>query len=174
MYKNIYRNKVLELFCIDPDAKLHIREIARQSNLNPNTVLKETKNLAKEGLLIITKTKAIKEVKVNKEAELFYTIKKIYNLSNLYFSGFVDFLYKEYNAPEAIILFGSYGRGEDTKNSDIDIAIITNRELKLDLRNFEKIFNRTIQIHEINLKKVGKTFIATLINGIILKGYLNL
>lgn len=174
MYKEIYRSKVLELFFIDPDVKLHIREIARQTKIHPNTVLKITNNLAKENLLIITKTKAIKEVKVNKETELFYTIKKIQNLANLYFSGIIDFLYKEYNAPEAIILFGSYSRGEDTKKSDIDIAIITNMELKLNLKDFEKKLKRNIQLHEIDLKKVGKNFITTLINGTIIKGYLNL
>ena len=174
MYRVIDINKILELFFDNPDGKFHIREIARRTNLHPNTVLKEVKALEKDTLLIVQKTRAVKEVRVNKDNELFFVLKKIRNLSCLYLSGLVDNLNKEYNYPEAIVLFGSYSRGEDTGKSDIDIAIITQNELELDLRKFEKTLGRKIQVHEINLNKVGKTFVTTLVNGIVLKGYLNI
>lgn len=174
MNKNIYNSKVLELFFDYPEESLHIREIARRTKLHPNTVLYETNVLVRERLLIKRITRAIVEVTAQRENPLFYYLKRLYNLRQLYLSGFVDFLYKEYTAPEALVLFGSYSRGEDIQRSDIDIAIITKRTLNLDVRSYEKILKHTIQLHEIDLQKVGKNFITNLANGIVLKGYMNI
>lgn len=174
MYKKIYNSGVLELFFDNPEDALHIREIARQTKLHPNTVLRDIGLLVKEGLLIKRETRAVTEVRANRDSELFYRLKKLYNLRKLYLSEFVDFLYKEYAAPEVIVLFGSYSRGEDTKKSDVDIAIVTKKQLSLDLGKFRELLKRDIQLHEISLEKVSKNFKANLANGIVLKGYLNI
>ena len=174
MNKKIYKNPLLTFFFDDPEGGFHLREIARQTGLHPNTVLRDVNLLAREGLLVKRATRAVVEVRANRESELFYRLKRISNLRNVYLSGLVDELLKEYGAPEAIILFGSYGRGEDTRRSDIDIAVITRRELHFDQKKYRQLLKRDIQIHEINLKKVSKNFITNLANGIILKGYLTL
>ena len=69
-----------------------------------------------------------------------------------------------------IILFGSYSRGEDIENSDIDIAIISNKKLNLDLEKYKRFLNRVINIHEINLNKISSEFLFNLYNGIVLGG----
>jgi len=174
MDKKIYKSQVLELFFDKPEESLHIREIARQIKKNPNTVLKDANILAKEGLLLKRATRAVVEIRANNESELFIRLKRLSNLRKIYLSGISDELNKEYGAPKAIILFGSYSRGEDTAKSDVDIAIITKLELKFNCGKYENIFKRKIQIHEIDLKKVSKEFIMNLANGIILKGYLDI
>ena len=167
-------SKVLELFFDDPDSFFHIREIARRVKLHPNTVLHDVHLRVKDGLLIKRRTRAVVEVSANRDAPQYYSLKRLYNLRQIYLSGVVDFLYKEYGAPEAMVLFGSYSRGEDTLRSDIDLAIITKRSLNLDVQPYEKLLKHTIQLHEIDLQKVGKNFITNLANGIVLKGYLNI
>ena len=46
-----------------------------------------------------------------------------------------------------IILFGGFSRGEDTLNSDIDIAVIRRKEKELNLIEYKKRFQRAININ---------------------------
>ncbi len=170
--RKIYNSLVLELFFSDPEGRLHIREIARQTGLHPNTVLRDVQLLVKERLLHAKKTKAVLEVTANRDNPMFVQLKRLNNLNRIVFSGLIEHLNDLYGAPEAIILFGSYSRGEDTIKSDIDLAIITKREEHPDLLKFETILKRHIQLIEIDLKTVGKNLLTNLANGIVLKGYL--
>lgn len=174
MDKKIYNSVVLELFFDKPEESLHIREIARQIKKNPNTALKDANILVKEGLLLKRATKAVVEIRANRDSELFIRLKKLSNFRKIYLSGIIDELNKEYGAPKAIALFGSYSKGEDTARSDVDIAIITKQHIKFDSSRYESVFRRKIQLHEIDLKKVSKEFITNLANGIILRGYLDI
>ncbi|MBI4145687.1 nucleotidyltransferase domain-containing protein [Candidatus Woesearchaeota archaeon] len=166
--------ETLDLFFDDPEGSYHVREIARRTGIHPNTTLRDVKTLAKEGLLLVRRTKAVLEARANPQSERFSTLKRLRNLGRLQDSGLVEFLHKEYSAPEAIILFGSYSRGEDTKRSDIDIAIVTKRKIAHSLPRFERALGRRIQLHEIELDRVSKEFLTSLANGIVLRGYLTL
>ncbi|MBI3034164.1 nucleotidyltransferase domain-containing protein [Candidatus Woesearchaeota archaeon] len=167
-------SSILGLFFKDPDGVFHIREIARLTDLHPNTVLKEVKKLVNRGFLIRKKTKIAVEVKANRENELFYFHKRLNNIEKLYESGLINYLYDAYNSPEAIILFGSYSRGEDTMRSDIDLAIVTKKSLDLEFGRYEKALKRKIQIFEIKIETTNKNLLTNVANGIVLKGYLNL
>lgn len=119
-------------------------------------------------------TRAVVEVRANRDSELFIRLKRLSNLKKTYLSGMVDVLYKEYGAPEAIVLFGSYSRGEDVAKSDIDLAIVTKKGQTIDVDKYEKMFKRHVQVHLIDLQRAGKGFLTNLANGIVLKGYLHL
>jgi len=71
-------------------------------------------------------------------------------------------------------MFGSYEKGEDTEQSDVDIAVLSNRELKLKLQKFEKKLLRSISIKILPRDKTQKEFWNTLANGSVLYGYLEL
>ena len=172
MNKEIYNSEVLELFFNEPESRFHIREIARQTTLHPNTVLRDVQILAKKGLILTRKTKAVLEVTANRDNPLFITLKRLRNFRQLMLSGLVEYLNEQYGTPEAIILFGSYNRGEDLTKSDIDIAIVTKREVHPNLSKFEKLLKRKIQLFEIDLKTVGKDLLTNLTNGVVLRGYL--
>ena len=121
--------KVLRVFFDSPEKKFHIREIARITKLSPPGVMKIVKNLVKEGLLISVKGKVVKNVAASK-TEKFIQMKRFFNIYSLYESGLVSFLRKEYEEPEAIVLFGSFRKGEDMTGSDIDIAIETDESFR--------------------------------------------
>jgi len=103
---------------------------------------------------------------------LFRALKRSYNLFSLYRSELVNELTEIYNKPEAIVLFGSYSKGEDTEESDIDIAVITERQKDVNLAVFERRLYRKIKVLEIQRPRIEKEFWNTLINGIVLYGYL--
>lgn len=95
------------------------------------------------------------------------------NIYDLYISGLVSGLNDFYGIPECICVFGSFVKGEDMKESDIDLAIVTDRKKLPDLSIYEEKLKRKISIHLIkDIKKEDAGFINSLANGIVLSGYL--
>ncbi|HLC77113.1 MAG TPA: nucleotidyltransferase domain-containing protein [archaeon] len=160
---------VLNMFFDNPTKEFHARELSRKTNLSIFAVLEAIKKLSKEELISVHKKGNMKIVKALHSIK-FLRAKRIRNLEKIYISGLVDQLNEAYDKPEAIILFGSYSRGDDVETSDVDIAIITKDHKNQALEKFEKLLSRKISLHEIDLKKVSKEFHNNLINGIILEG----
>ncbi|MBI2545720.1 nucleotidyltransferase domain-containing protein [Candidatus Woesearchaeota archaeon] len=163
--------KVLEIFLIHPEQKFHLRELARLTKLSVPGVRKIVGKLAKEDLVQVSKEKLVTNVSASRN-EKFIAFKRAYNLYTLYTSGLLTFLKEQYEEPGAIVLFGSYSRGEDISTSDIDIAVVTRQSRSPDLAAFEKKLARSIKLHEVQLSKAESEFLNTLANGIILYGYL--
>lgn len=166
------RDTVLEHFLQNPGSEFHLRELARVVKVSFPWVRRVVNELAKEGYLIKKKSRGLILVKADRERGLFTALKRSHNLFRLYRSGVIDYLADAYTRPEAIVLFGSYGEGEDTENSDVDIAVITGRHIELDLARFEKLLHRTIKVIELRKEEIEKEFWNTLINGIVVYGYL--
>ena len=95
------------------------------------------------------------------------------NLFILYDSGVIEFL-KNKIMPNSIVLFGSFSRGEDLEESDIDLFIES--EIKvIDLKKFEKKLKRKINLNfNSNINNLKKPFLNNLINGIVLYGGISL
>ena len=97
----------------------------------------------------------------------------LFNINSLFESGLIDYLINEYSNP-VIVLFGSYSKGEDIENSDIDIYIETPKMHRFDLQKFEKILKRKIQIfNHRNIKEVSNLHLSNnIINGITLNNFI--
>lgn len=163
--------KVLNIFFDSPTGKFYIREIARVTKLNPNTILNVTKKLEREKLIKKEKKKHIVELSANFN-DKFKQLKRISNFSKILDSGLVDFLNKKFS-PEAISVIGSYSRGEDIKESDIDVVVISKRDYEsVDLKKFGNILNRNVHIIITYYNKMSNEFYINLINGIVLYGYI--
>lgn len=163
--------KVMKLFFDSPEKKFHIREIARQTCLSPSGVLKILKKLKKENLLTSERENVVENVEVSR-SEKFFQLKKTYNIRSLFESGLIDTLRDVYEEPEAIVLFGSYSKGEDTSQSDIDIAVVTQKAANLDLKKIEKYLKRKINVYEIQIEAAEKEFLNNLANGTVVYGFL--
>ncbi len=170
-------DNILEYFIKNPEREFHIRELARLTKKSPTTISKYLSNYKKQGLL--TSKKRFKHIlfKANSEYLLFKDFKIYSNINNLRKSGLIEYLRDEFNHPEAIILFGSYRKGEDISVSDIDILVITPLKKKVELEKFEKVLNRKIQLflysnNEIDKMKVNnKELLNNMINGIVIYGF---
>ncbi|MBL7160657.1 MAG: nucleotidyltransferase domain-containing protein [Candidatus Aenigmarchaeota archaeon] len=170
MLRKTNTQKVMEMFFDFPTTTFTVREIARRLKISPPGSSSAVKTLEKEGLLTRKKGEAIDQVRANADTRNFVLRKRLYNIERLQSLGLTERL-QESN-PKAVILFGSYSRGEDTERSDIDIAVIG--KAPVGLERFEKQLNRTINIHEIDLRKTSKELKNSLANGIVLEGYLEL
>lgn len=165
--------KVMELFFKFPYRSFHIRELARLTGLSSTGMIKIVKRLKKEHLLVSRREKITEEIRPDFEGR-FLLMKRLYNLHSLYDSGLIEHIKKFYELPKGIILFGSYSNGIDTEKSDIDLAIITKNKEMPDLDMYESKLMRKINLHLIDLNKVGKNFKNSLANGIVLEGFVEL
>lgn len=156
----------------NPTYKFHIRELARKTRLNPNTVITIVGRLNREGIVKRRRIKNITEVYANTDNKNFLRKKRLFNIGQLYSSGLVDFLISHFNNPEAIVSIGSYSRGEDIEKSDIDIVVITNKSSVANIEKYEKILKRGIHLLVMTYKDISKEFYQNTINGVILHGFL--
>ena len=88
-------------------------------------------------------------------------------------SGLINYLWEKLS-PEAIVLYGSFSRGESIENSDIDLFIL-GKERFIKLEEFEKKLNKNVHIlFKKSLKELPSELKNNVLNGIILKGYLKI
>jgi len=165
--------QIKEYFFQNPTAKLRVREIERTLNLPLPSIIRYCKELKKEGILTIQQIGRIIFYTADRINPSYLLEKKLYNIKCLYASGLIDFLKLEFSNP-TIILFGSYSKGEDIEESDIDLYIETPFKKEISFKKFEKKLKRNIQIFQHkNIKEIKNPHLANnIINGIVLNGYI--
>lgn len=165
------KDKLLEILFEFPTKEFHLRELSRIAELSTPSVAKAVNGLKDENIVSIKKAFLLK-IKANLDNEQFKQLKRVSNLKKVYLSGLFNYLKNEYPL-STIILFGSYSRGEDNEKSDIDIAII-DKEKNLELDKYEEIFGKKINVEFINLKNLTNELRNSIINGILLQGYIEI
>lgn len=166
------QQEILRLMFKKSGDSLNQRQIANAINVTPPAVLKSLPLLEKLSYIVIKKDKETKRfsIELNKGNYKIMQLKKVDNLKQIYESGLASYLEKEF-AGATIILFGSYSRGDDLINSDIDIAIIGRKDKEIYLENYEKQLERKININCYeSFKKIHKSLKENLANGIVLSG----
>ena len=150
-----------------------MRQIERKLKLPLPSVIRYCKELEKEGFLKRLRIGNVVFYTGNRTNEMFLLEKRLFNVRRLYEVGLVDYLKEKFNNP-TIVLFGSYSKGEDTEESDIDLYLETPSRKELGLSNFEDQLQRSIQIfifRGISYIK-NKHLANNIANGITLNGFL--
>lgn len=170
--KNI-KQKIKEYFFTNPTSKLRVREIERLLKLSLPSVIRYSKELQKENILTTIKIGNVVFYTGNRADNNFILEKKLFNIKLVYDFGLIEFLKIELNNP-VIILFGSYSKGEDTENSDIDLYIQTPSKKEISIKKFEKVLKRNIQIikHKSIFDIKNLNLSNNIVNGIILNNYI--
>lgn len=156
----------------------HIRELARNTDLNPNTILNITAQLEAEGILTRSKDDDTKRVYVSYSQKLLAkNRRRMYTVERILQSGLVDALTDHFAYP-TVFLFGSMAKGENHAQSDIDLFIISDEKKAFDTAKFEKRLGQEIQlfVHTPKefraLRKSSKELVNNVLNGIKLTGYI--
>ena len=165
--------RILRFFLDNPTREIHLRSLSRILKISPtwiSTLLPKFKDL----LSVHKDTeRTMVLIKANRDSLAFKRLKQSQNLYKLSESGIIDLLIEKYHKPEAMVLFGSYAKGEDIEQSDIDLAVITSRSENIVLTHFEKKLKRKIKIIELKKELIESEFKNTLANGVVLYGYLD-
>lgn len=180
---NIYKLKltnlqqeILRLLFVRSGSSLNQRLIAKLVGVSPPAVMKAIPGLEKENFIKVEQDKESKRwaIQLNRNSHKIMQLKRVDNLKQIYESGFVDLIEKEF-AGATIILFGSYSRGEDILNSDIDIAVAGRKHKLVNLNKFEEILLRKININFYDsFPNIHKYLKENLCNGIVLVGCIEL
>lgn len=170
--------RVAEVLYRYPDKEFSLSDLAKEAGVakpNLNGIVGELEQL---GFLKVEKLSKIWRIRANRESWLYVKNKILYNLNFIYQSGLVEYLIQAYHKPKAIVLFGSFRKGEDTSDSDIDLAIEMEgrAEYKIlglrQLAEYERAIRRRIQIHEFSRDSVDIHVFNGIANGIVLYGFL--
>lgn len=166
------QQEILRLLFVKAGITLNQRQISRILEVTQPAVMKALPALEKENLIKIEQDRETKRwsIELNRDHHNVMQLKRADNLKQVYESGLADFLEKEF-AGATIILFGSYSRGEDLINSDIDIAVIGRKDKLIDPTIYENLLERTININFYeSFNKIHKHLKENLCNGITLAG----
>ena len=166
--------KIAQVFFDEPTKQHYLMEISRKANLAHTATKNILKQLEKDSIITKISEKKGKRTfplyEANKLNNTYKFYKKIANKIALENSKLISFLHDKC-MPNAIILFGSYARGEDTEESDIDL-FIESEKVEISLEKFEKKLKRTIQLHyKRKFKDMLKELKNNIMNGIVLDGY---
>ena len=154
---------------------INLSRIADKLSVSVPAVAKAVSSLELKKLIQKTKVEFSAQVLVSLNVQNKYVIakKRVFNLAQLYDSGFVDVLEEKFPGT-TIVLFGSYSRGEDTIHSDIDIAIIGCKDKETHFETFEKLFERKLSFHFFEKMNMHKYLKENICNGIVLAGGISL
>ena len=178
LYEETAKNKIIEILFKYPEKEFSLSDLAREAGVAKANIGNILNEFQEAELIRIEKLSKIWRIKADQTNWLFIRMKIIYNLNRIYSSGLVEFLVDFFKNPKAIILFGSFRKGEDISNSDIDIAIESSdvKEYEItgfrELSEFENNLKKKIQIHLFNREKIDIGVFNNVANGILLWGFL--
>lgn len=168
MLQNYNKYKLLKIFLYSPTEQYRWRELSRLTQIAPVSVMNYLKEFIKEGLVKTYEKRGIKFYQAERDNANFKLYSKLSITYELNISWLIEHIDEEIH-PQAIILYGSFSRGEAIEESDIDLFIV-GKEKRIDLSKFE--FGGRIQLKFANSpEKIPKELRRNLVNGIVLKGY---
>ncbi|MBM3303516.1 MAG: nucleotidyltransferase domain-containing protein [Candidatus Aenigmarchaeota archaeon] len=171
----LLQQEILRLFFRKAGLRLNARAVARAAGVSQPAVSKALPALEKSGFLKVERDRETGRlsIELNRDSREVIWLKRADNLRHLYESGLVQYFYDRLPG-SVVILFGSYAFGEDTAKSDIDIAVIGQKK-EMETGKFEKMLERPVIInHYRSFKDIDKHLLNNILNGITLKGAVEL
>jgi len=126
--------KILKLFYNQKSAKIHLRDLARKTNLNENSVSRFLKTLEQEKILISKRDANQKKYEIVKNDLIYsifshFDILRFNQLPLLRKNALLHFLDKLEEKPLVAFLFGSTAKETFTERSDLDLLLIVNEKI---------------------------------------------
>ncbi len=154
-------DKILQAFLPDYGRKLHVRQIARMVKINRQTASETLSSMERARIL---------DSEISGRQKLYFingsNVKAKIHLQNAenltkselcerkpFFLRLVEFI----DASSVAVLFGSYAKGIEKKDSDIDLLVITDKA-EQDFGIFEKETGKTVQSFRMNRNEFLERF----------------
>jgi len=176
LYQKIKQLAILKLFIENPHNSYYLRESARLLKMDPMTVKRAFTLFVADEIVLKTEEKNQILYKANIDSPAFRYLKISYNLSWLQKKGVPEFLKTHMNTVTSILLFGSYAKGENDRESDVDILTISLSK-NTPVTELSKLLKRDVNL--INFtpaqwsqqSKTNKAFyLDVILDGIVLYG----
>jgi len=176
IYQKITQFKVLALFLKNPHIDYYLRETSRILDMDPMTIKRSLDMLVKDKFLIKFEEKNRILYRANLENPSLRYLKISYNLSFLQEKKIVEFIINKMKSVTSIMLFGSFAKGENDENSDIDIVVISQSRNK-PTSEIAELLNKDVNLLNFTpsqwskQSKINRAFyLDVIIDGIVLYG----
>ncbi|MDD4877915.1 MAG: nucleotidyltransferase domain-containing protein [Candidatus Nanoarchaeia archaeon] len=170
--------RVMQWFYSFPTGYTGLTELSEFLSIAKTTARRVVMTLSEAGFLKVETIGKMWRISCNPSHPYNFTWKVTYNL-NLIFSSFIlNEIHKAIPCPKAIILFGSYRKGDDIETSDLDIAVevIGNEPPKIielgRLDDFGYRKNVPVHLYVFSRNNIDINLFANIANGIVLEGFL--
>ncbi len=169
---------VLYWFFAYPEVKITLTELSKELGISKKTASRIVTDLAKENFLIIEQIGKSWRISCDIQHPYNQIYKVGHNLSLIYSSGIIPEIYKRIGNPKAIVLFGSYRKGDDIGASDLDIAVEIIGDKEIQIINLGQISqlgyrkNVPVNLYVFSRNKIDLNIFANIANGIVLDGFL--
>jgi len=177
------KRKLLAYAFSHTNEEYYVRELALLIHDDPGNLSRELKKLEAEGMFVSRKKGNLKFFSLNNKYPLYNELKQIVSKTEG-IEGSLRELVKNDEGIELAFIHGSFAKGKENKESDIDLVVAGNinlHRLTGEIRKLEKRINREINFTSYTLKefaaeknKVGGFLNIVLKDTIIpLKGIIN-
>jgi predicted nucleotidyltransferase len=158
LFSSRVRVEILNVFLINPERELYVREVERLTGEDYKNVSMELRNLKGIGLLSSRNEGNLKYFSLNKEFVIYEELKSIFMKTK----GAVGILRQAVSTKQDIdyaFIYGSFATGEERAESDIDVMVIGGislEEVLALIRGPEERLSRDINISLYDLQEIRK------------------
>jgi predicted nucleotidyltransferase len=114
---------ILEIFFNHPEDAYYLRQISRFLGKEPGVFQRDINNLVKNGILESFYQGNNRFFKINKNYSLYKDLKSIF-FKTIGAQGELERILKNIKGIKSAFIYGSFAKGEEQKQSDIDLCII--------------------------------------------------
>lgn len=118
------RSAVLSTLLLRPELAVHVRELARLTNVSPGSLHRELRNLAEMGLLLRQETGRQVYYRANVQCPIFEELAGLLRKT----AGLVDVLRQALvplaDRVQVAFVYGSMARGQEHAHSDVDVMLV--------------------------------------------------
>ena len=173
--------KVLLWFFSFPSAETGLNDLSAELRISKTTARGVITHLVKEGFLGVKEYGKAWRITCNHEHPYNHSRKIAFNLEmvyDAYWLGLRDMILQKAGNPSVIILFGSYRKGDDTEESDIDLAVevLGDAPVLIEplavIESFGFRKNVPVNLHIFSRDMVDLNLFSNIANGIVLEGFL--
>lgn len=140
------RTGLLSLFTSNPEKRFYVRELARRTSNNVNSVRRELANLERLGLLRSEAEANLLYYRINQKAPIYAELRGLF-LKTEGVAGALRGALAQFDKVECSFIYGSFAKGEERADSDVDLMIIgraDERKLVKAVRAVEEQLSRNI------------------------------
>ena len=124
LFPNQYRRKVLALLLMQPGQKMHLRELARQTQAAPGTLKKELDALCQVGLLTSERVGNQVQFQANQGHPIFAELQALIRKTTGLADGLRQALQPLGDLVQLAFVFGSMASGSAHAGSDVDLLVV--------------------------------------------------
>ncbi|PIN74455.1 hypothetical protein COV18_07425 [Candidatus Woesearchaeota archaeon CG10_big_fil_rev_8_21_14_0_10_37_12] len=171
-------NRVLDLFFACPTQEFTFNDLCKLTKTSKTTAKRIVERLLKLELIKKSIIGKLWRLSANNDTKEFMDLKIAHNLKLVYASGIIKLVSTKHPQARAIVLFGSFRKGDDLSRSDLDIAVEIpgTREIKIESLDEIALGSRKektkINIHIFSRNAINLNLFSNIANGIVLRGFL--